>query len=47
MTKVSEYCSKITETEINESIVMTKKIMKVLKTLLNVVFVKENMRKVQ
>ena len=44
MLKESEDCSRITETEFYIPIIMTKKIVKILNILLNVGFVKRNMK---
>ena len=52
MIKKSEYCSKVIETEFNKALVIvipvhSNKIMKILKILLNYVFVKKYMKKVK
>ena len=44
MIKEREYCSKIIETKINKPLVLTKKIKKILKILVNVGFVNKVMK---
>ena len=47
MIKGSEYYSEVIETKFNKPLVMTEKIRKILKILLNVGFVKKHMKKVK
>ena len=47
MTKEGEHCSKVIETKFNKLLLIPEKIMKILKILLNVQFVKGHMKKVK